>query len=402
MNTIIRTLTLTLCLWLVAAGCVLSQTLVHQEEIAEQKRAASDAFKQERYDESLTAYGQLLELLKQEPSPTDSLQANALALMGRCQYRLQKLDDAIGMMKSALELYGSKVTSEDMCYANYLDNLSVYYVSKKAYDLAYDYSQRALAICYKLLPNNYDMSIILMHAAEASSYNGKPAEAAVYQSHSLNVLEAIVGVHSDAYLSELDYLIKYYSEAKDEENRTATEAKKKEIEEELKYGFVSPLVPFDTAEKCREHNFEAYYCCKYFLNHMLNASQMNVASQYILRFSNASADVTCIFGEAEERWMKEENGQIFMFAYLAGTVMYALENGPEADPLETYRAAVIATVNYYATQKELTGEVKALEAYIQLYQKDPKDFDKQVEKDYKAYEKQAKQGNTTKADIIKS
>lgn len=91
-----------------------------------------------------------------------------------------------------------------------------------------------------------------------------------------------------------------------------------------------------------------------------------------------------------------------MFAYLAGTVMYALENGPEADALETYRAAVIATVNYYATQKKLTGEVKALETYIQLYQKDPKDFDKQVEKDYKAYEKEAKKGNTTKADIIKS
>lgn len=55
MNILIRTLTLTLCLWLVAVGCVLSQTLVHQEEIAEQKRMASDAFKQERYDESLTA-----------------------------------------------------------------------------------------------------------------------------------------------------------------------------------------------------------------------------------------------------------------------------------------------------------------------------------------------------------
>lgn len=402
MDTLIRTLALTLSMWLIAAGCVLSQTLVHEEEIAEQRRLASDAFQQKHYEESLAAYGQLLELLKQEPTPTDSLQANALALMGCCQYRLQKLDEAIGMMQSALDLYGGKVTSEDMCYANYLDNLSLYYMDKKEYEVAYDYSQKALAICYQLLPNNYDMSIILMHAAEASNGRGKPAEAAIYQTHSLNVLEAIVGVHSDTYLSELDYLIKYYSEAKDEENRAATEAKKKEIEEELKYGFVSPLVPFDTAEKCREHNFEAYYCCKYFLNHMLNASQMNVASQYILRFSNASADVNCIFGEAEGRWMEEENGKIFMFAYLAGTVMYALENGPEADALETYRAAVIATVNYYATQKELTGEVKALEAYIQLYQKDPKDFDKQVEKDYKTYEKEAKKGNTTKADIIKS
>lgn len=50
----------------------------------------------------------------------------------------------------------------------------------------------------------------------------------------------------------------------------------------------------------------------------------------------------------------------------------------------------------YTSVKEMTGEVKAFEAYLDLYQKGEKQFFNRIEKDYKTFSKGVEKGETTK------
>ncbi len=367
----------------------------NKERILELGKIAGEQFRNQQYDEALTNYQQSLALVQKDYGENDSLCVSLLAIISRCYHRQNAHKMALETGLKAAEIYGNHYSKDNVFYANLLDNNSLYYTLTKDYVNAEKCSDEALKIFYKYFTNDNDMAITLTHAAEIKHLLGKYKEAVALQEHALSLIENVEGTHTNHYISELKYLIKYYNSVENTEKTEELEALKDQLEEELKTGFVPPLVEFKTAEKCREHNEDAYYCSLYYLNHYLNADKMGQAAQYIQSWSMSSPDVMMIFGEPEAKWGNEKKNVVYMIAYMAACTKFALTHDP-VDPLEQYKSAIIDMVNYYSANKELTGEVEAFEEYISLFKKDPKKLTDRLEKDYAAFQKAADKGKTTK------
>lgn len=260
------------------------------------------------------------------------------------------------------------------------------------HDEAESYSNQAV----KMVLENDSISVtdkraILIHAAEIKYEIEKFKEAITLQQYALNIISADEGVHSERYIFELQYMIKYQEAAG---NTEKVEELKKEVEvlqDEMENGFVSAIVNFDTPEKCTEHNYEAYYCCKYYLNHYFSAPKMQEAYNYIMTWSIASPDVSIIIGEKETKMITEDEGYvIYLCAYMAGCSMYALTT-EEVDEYEQYSEGIIAMLNAYNNNKEQTGHsIKQLDKLISLYQKSPEKMYAQLHKDFAKIKKSQK------------
>lgn len=352
-------------------------------------------FNNQQYDEALTTFQQELSLIKQEYGENDSLYVDDLAVISRCYFRQKAYKKALETGLKAAEIYGNHYSKDNVYYANLLDNVSLYYSSVDDLANAEKYSDEAVKIYYKYFTNDRHMGGTLAHAAEIKYSLDKFAEAVALQEHALTLIENDEGTHSDHYLNELKYMKMYYDEVGNAAKVEEMEALEAQLKDEMEHGFVPPLVEFKTAEKCREHNEDAYYCSLYYLNHYLNADKMVQAAQYIQSWSLASPDVDMIFGEAEVKWINEPKNAVYMIAYMAACTKFALTHEP-VDPLEQYMSAIIDMVNYYSANKELTGEVEAFEEYINLFNKDPKKLTDRLEKDYAAFQKASDKGKTTK------
>ena len=369
-------------------------TLKHKQ-IAELDSIGIMQFNNQQYDEALTTFQQELSLIKQEYGENDSLYVDDLAVISRCYFRQKAYKKALETGLKAAEIYGNHYSKDNVYYANLLDNVSLYYSSVDDLANAEKYSDEAVKIYYKYFTNDRHMGGTLAHAAEIKYSLDKFAEAVALQEHALTLIENDEGTHSDHYLNELKYMKMYYDEVGNAAKVEEMEALEAQLKDEMEHGFVPPLVEFKTAEKCREHNEDAYYCSLYYLNHYLNADKMVQAAQYIQSWSLASPDVDMIFGEAEVKWINEPKNAVYMIAYMAACTKFALTHEP-VDPLEQYMSAIIDMVNYYSANKELTGEVEAFEEYINLFNKDPKKLTDRLEKDYAAFQKASDKGKTTK------
>lgn len=367
----------------------------NKERIAELDSIAGMHFRNQEYDEALSTYQQGLALIQKEYGENDSLYVEMLAVVSRCYYRQKAHKMALEAGLKAAEIYGNHYSKDNVYYANLLDNVSLYYSSVDDLANAEKCSDEAVKIYYKYFTNDRHMGGTLAHAAEIKYSLDKFAEAVALQEHALTLIENDEGVHSDHYLNELKYMKMYYDEVGNAAKVEEMEALEAQLKDEMEHGFVPPLVEFKTAEKCREHNEDAYYCSLYYLNHYLNADKMGQAAQYIQSWSMSSPDVMMIFGEPEAKWGNEKKNVVYMIAYMAACTTFALTHDP-VDPLEQYKSAIIDMVNYYSANKELTGEVEAFEEYINLFNKDPKKLTDRLEKDYAAFQKAADKGKTTK------
>lgn len=367
----------------------------NKERIAELDSIAGMHFRNQEYDEALSTYQQGLALIQKEYGENDSLYVEMLAVVSRCYYRQKAHKMALETGLKAAEIYGKNYSKDNVYYANLLDNNALYYSCVDDLANAEKYSDEAVKIYYKYFTNDRHMGGTLAHAAEIKYSLGKFAEAVALQEHALTLIENDEGVHSDHYLNELKYMKMYYDEVDNTAKVEEMEALEAQLKDEMENGFVPPLVEFKTAEKCREHNEDAYYCSLYYLNHYLNNEKMGQAAQYIQSWSMSSPDVMMIFGEPEAKWGNEQKNVVYMIAYMAACTKFALTHDP-VDPLEQYKSAIIDMVNYYSANKELTGEVEAFEEYINLFKKDPKKLTDRLEKDYAAFQKAADKGKTTK------
>ena len=367
----------------------------NKERIPELDSIGIMQFNNQQYDEALTTFQQQLSLIQKEYGENDSLYVDDLAVISRCYFRQKAYKKALETGLKAAEIYGNHYSKDNVYYANLLDNVSLYYSSVDDLANAEKYSDEAVKIYYKYFTNDRHMGGTLAHAAEIKYSLDKFAEAVALQEHALTLIENDEGVHSDHYLNELKYMKMYYDEVDNTAKVEEIEALEAQLKDEMEHGFVPPLVEFKTAEKCREHNEDAYYCSLYYLNHYLNADKMGQAAQYIQSWSMSSPDVMMIFGEPEAKWGNEPKNAVYMIAYMAACTKFALTHDP-VDPLEQYKSAIIDMVNYYSANKELTGEVEAFEEYINLFNKDPKKLTDRLEKDYAAFQKASDKGKTTK------
>lgn len=368
--------------------------LAQQSDYLQQTSKADALFMEQDYAASLEGYRQVITQLEKAGLQADSLYSSSWNMVGRCHFRMQNYGEATAAAKRATELYAAQQGDTTLVYALMLDNLSIYCMNADRMEEAEQYSAKALQIYYRLLPNNMDMRATLIHGAEIKALLKKYDEAITLHQHALNIIAEIEGDHTSDYVNELAYLAKYYNDAGQKERASEVEAQVSRLKEEIENGYVPPLTHFDSAEKCLEHRVDAYYCSRYYLKHYLSADRMNEAAQYIMNWTMATDELTVIIGEPETKWMADQKNSVYLIAYLAGTSMYALENPDNKNSQEQYKEGIIAMLNYYTANKEITGEVPAYEDYLKLYAKDKKDLFARIEKDYKAFNKAVKKNET--------
>lgn len=112
-------------------------------------------------------------------------------------------------------------------------------------------------------------------------------------------------------------------------------------------------------------------------------------------FTMNSDEVNVIFGIPESKWVGEEKNVVYLAAYSAANIVYAL-TVDEIDPAEQYLYSICKTIDFYSANKKLTGEVPHFEEYLALFQKDSDKLIDRINKDYKAFAKEQKKGNVTK------
>ena len=355
-------------------------------------------FRNKQYDEALATFQKELELVKQEYGENDSVCIQLLATISRCYFRQNTPSKALEMGLKAAETYATHYNDSNVYYANLLDNNALYYSSINKLEEAEKCSDKAVASHFNHFSNDRDMAATLAHAAEIKYHLGKQKEAVALQEHALNLIENDEGSHSQHYLNELDYMKTYYEGTGNSTKAQETDSLRAKLKNEMDYGYVPPLIKFDTAEKCREHNADAFYCCRYYLKHYLNADKMNVAAQYIFTWSMRSPDVSVEFGAPESKWMGNEKNTPYLIAYMAACTLYALSNNPvELD--QQYSKGITDMLNYYMANKELTGEVPEFEEYLKLHKKSPDKFFERLAKDYEAFAKAKGQGKVGKVKV---
>ncbi len=196
-------------------------------------------------------------------------------------------------------------------------------------------------------------------------------EAVKYELRALNVLSNIFGKHSDEYLNELPYLHKYYVALGDQKNADKTEESLKRLQKEKEEGAVDLPQPieFTSADVCREHNDDAMTCIKYYLTHKLSAPQIDQAAEYILKWSEASEDVSITLGKEFASLVGSKTSYPYFVGYIAACCFYCMaQNVKELDE-ESFVNAIDVLLQYYEPNRELTGKVDLLDKYMNLQKK---------------------------------
>lgn len=237
---------------------------------------------------------------------------------------------------------------------------------------------RAFKAYEQLRLRDFDFAAILMHLAENCDGAGQPQEAIKYDLLALDIFKNTVGEHSDSYIEELSYLQKYYEHAGDSEKAKKTKEHAELLTAEKEQGYVDLPEPvqFETAEICHEHNDDALICITYYLTHLLVAPNMDQAAQYIINWSAATADVNVVVGK------KQAMMERYMIAYIAATAYFCLTENTKVLDEPLFVKAITALLDFYKSNRVLTGKVDVLEDYLKLQDKGK--LENQLHKDFLA------------------
>ncbi len=333
---------------------------------------------EERYPTALRNLNDAVKLLENnEVENKDKVFASVKNLVGRCYYRMKQADKAVETAREYVKHYGEKVSDKDVTYASYMDNLSLYLLENHNDEEALSWNIKAVNL-YRTLENvDDDLNVALIRQAEIYSTLGKKSDAIKIQLQALLRIKIMYGEHSEKYLNELPYQIKYYQD-NDEQARADKLSDRLEIlKEEAKGGYVPAMIDF-TAESTHNSIDDIRMCSRYFLNHKLDAPQMKEAIDYIMGWSAASADVQIGFGDEEAKVMKDKTAGSIIVAYIASCCDYALDRRQKEFTLEMYRYGFIGMLNYYNNNIDVVGKNELFDSYLKLYEEGG--YEKLVEK----------------------
>ena len=392
--------TIFLLFFAACAAMGVAQSEVRSAAAEEQHQLCLSEFRANNLENAAAAGEKELSLLRQEDK-TDSLQLALLPLLGRIYFRMEQVDRAIQLNEEGIALCLKNQLEGDVRLAVMYDNIAFYYTSQEKYDQAWNYSQQAVAIYLQQMPNNLDMAITLMHAAECAYNINQFGDAVLYQEHSCRLYSELATERSSTYLSELDYLIKYCKAAGQEDRAKELEETKERLKNEMQFGYIPMQADLSTAEKCRMHNEDAYYASRYFLSHYIVADSMFYIGRYLFNFATNSSDVHVFSAGAEQKWMGKNAPFPYMVAYFAGFILHQLSEPEDTPSLNAYKQAIIGLTVFYIHNKEFLGKNSALEKYEKLYKKNTKsDFYHKIEKDYLTYQKEMLKGKLSKVKLV--
>lgn len=347
------------------------------------------------YQDAYDKWERLITDVAPQRSTTDSTYADLLTMKARCQNKLKKRTEAIATIKQAICIWEEHCDTTAQFYAIMLDNLSAYLESDNNSKEAIIAGKKALAVYNGLLKNDYDKAVILIHLAESSNELGLYADAIRYELQGLSIFKSEFGEHSDNYIDELQYLSKYYRNAKQDSKAQKTDARIEQLQQEANEGHGDIPEPFDFSDTkaCAAHIKDARRCAEYYLSHLVNAPDMEDARAYFMGWGSGYDDVTILIGDEESKMIGNKADVFCMIAYYAGCVKYAIDNKASKFSRDMFRSAVIDMINFYrANDMIFDGKqrIAYIEKYIKAYEKDGMDgMLKIADKVYDKIKKQA-------------
>lgn len=319
-----------------------------------------------------TAYSMLRDCQKKMEADAviadDKVYSNVLMMQARCLSRLGKTQEAIETAQRTIDYYGEHQSKSDIAYARYVDNISLYYLMVENLDEADVRNSQAVELFAAIPEARNDLAIALTRKAEIQMTKGNTDAAIKIELSAMQMLKELKGQHSNEYLGEMQFLYTCYEKADDSANMELTAKEFNRLKEEAEHGFV-PQRPVQSAEEAQAAREDMRMCIKYYFSHYLNADRMQDATQYIIAWASATDEVSLVLGD--EVGCFADNGVPYLVAFMAGCCKYAINTGDGEYNEDMYISAMTDTLNYYLSNKDVSGEVKSLDKYVKLYDKDP-------------------------------
>lgn len=358
-------------IYLLLALCVSTLFANAQESIAERidslYEVGFEYLNNNRYPTALRQFNDALKLLENNKVEyKDKVFVKLKSGIGRCYWRMKQEDNAIATAREYVEYYAKNISDNDLSYASYMDNLSLYLINKDAAE-ALTWNIKAVELFRTLKDADDDLNVSLIRQAEIYSILEKPADAIKSQMQALLRIKILFGEHSDKYLDELPYQIKYYEQNGEQARADKLKEKLETLKEEAKDGYVPTMIEF-TAESTHKTIDEMHMCCRYLLNHKLDAPRMNDAIDYVMGWSASSADVNVGIGDEEANLMQDEKFGALIVAYIASCCQYGIENRQQEFTPKMYVYGYIGMLNYYSKNIDITGRNEMLDAYLKVYE----------------------------------
>ena len=343
---------------------------VKNPEIHKMDSIARSYYNEEQYASAVHTYEELQKLLKADLTEGDSLIIDNYVKQARCYYRLKMFDKSVEIAKNVVELHKKYHGTDNKLCAFYLDNLSLYQGSANDYENALKNSQEAEAIYQKLGYKDSHLAFIQLHISEDQAALEKYTDAINTELRALSLLSEIYGVHSDYYINEAPYLVKYYTAAGMMDEAEKLESKIKELKKEKEEGVadIPSEINFKTADETKEHKWEVLRCANYILEHYPSASQMNNALNYMINWISETEMLHLVSGSVEEKFSKDKTGLLFM-AYVASCIKYAFDEDSFTMDRYMFGSALVAVVNYYRAclEKKFIKKNKFCDEIINAY-----------------------------------
>ena len=313
---------------LLSTNATFAQKTGEDEQLKKMNDAALKLLGEEKYEQAVEAYTNYTAKLKSIKGESDTTYIEGLVFLGKAYFRAKRINKAVETAQKVVDLYGKHVSTNDKRYAWYLDNLSLYLASNNKSKEALACSKKALEIYENLYVHDRDMASILIHAAENSFFAEEKEAAIKYQLRALAIMKDLQGIHSEQYIEEAKYLVGYYSGNGQEDKAKSLNEEVEKLEKEKKegYGDLPKLVKFETPEDCKKHTEDMLKCCRFYINHLFTAHDIDDAAKYIIAWTETSDQVTIPIGKVELELISSEKSRPYIYSYFAGYTLYALEN----------------------------------------------------------------------------
>lgn len=347
----------------------------------------------EKYDTALELYSEkeydkAIDIIDKELKKTEKdtvyheLTEKFLVLKARCLYRLSKTEQTIKTTCQYIDYHAKYIGTEDLTYACYLDNLSLYLLNTNETESAKQLNTLAADIIKKIDDKSPDLAVTYIHGADIYTQLQDYDKVIDLMNDALDIFEYNYGKHSERYIDELRFLQKTYERQNNDVKSMQLSGEITKLAKEAKEGYVPEDMDIKDSIMARDRKEDMRMCCTYYLNHDLKDEKMGNAGGFIMAWAAISDEMTVILSDITA------SNLFCTIAYTAGYALNALQDLKNNNNRDNHVQGYIAMLNFYINNKNIVGNIDECEEYIKLYQKDQDAFLKKLNEDYDNLQKQ--------------
>lgn len=371
--------------------CMFAQNVAEdvKQEIERLRDVVFQKYENEKYVSAIDTAQKVIDTIESSgyDSVDSTLRPFLYVVQARCYFRNEQWQKAVDATKKAIEIYGKNVSTDDETYHNYMDNLSLYLPYTDKLDEALDWNMKAASYFEKNNLRNENYAGVMLHRADIYCGKKEYDKALAAQMITIDIEKEVNGIHSEEFINELDFLKDIYDYMGDSVNVKKLDNTIQRLQAETNYGYIPENQDVQTAEQAHNSLEDALMCSRFVLNHYINSEEWSEASKYVLNWLTVSPDVNLFVSEAEGPWLNDKKGAIYLSAYMAAWIEYAIKEKDKEQSYDAYSSAIVDLLNFYTANKHLSGEVKAFDDYIELYNKSDEKFFELLRKNYDTYHK---------------